>query len=80
MIEPHPLYLALADTIVARAGVYREFFRHQLDAGLVDQIRSVTNGNYVVGSSRFTAEVERALGRRATRGQVGRPKQAADID
>jgi len=42
-IKPHALYTALDKTPIARQGTYRELFRHQLDPGLVDQIRSATN-------------------------------------
>jgi putative transposase len=76
IIEPHLLYRALGETVDLRASAYRELFRYQLDPGLVDQIRSATNGNYALGNSRFTAEVEQALGRRAGRGKAGRPKRS----
>ena len=71
---------AVSLIFILRAEAYRELFWHRLDPGLVDQIRSATNGNYALGSSRFTAEVERVLGRKATRGKPGRPKQAAEPD
>jgi putative transposase len=74
-IRPHSLYLALGASKELAAEAYRELFRHQLEPGLVDQIRSATNGNYALGSARFAAEVEAALGRRATRGRPGRPRQ-----
>ena len=80
LITRHSLYQALGEATGARLEAYRELFRHQLELGLVDQIRSATNGNYALGSSRFTAEVERVLGRRVTRGKPGRPKQAAEAD
>jgi putative transposase len=80
LITRHSLYQALGEATGARSEAYRELFRHQLELGLVDQIRSATNGNYALGSSRFTAEVERVLGRRVTRGKPGRPKQAAEAD
>ena len=76
---PHPLYQALGREEMLRAEAYRELFRYQLDAGLVDQIRVATNGNYALGSQKFSAEVETALGRRVTRGKPGRPKSAPDI-
>jgi len=44
-----------------------------LDEQVVGQIRSATNGNYALGSERFQREIETALGRRASRGQAGRP-------
>ena len=76
---PHPLYQALGRDEVFRTEAYRELFRYQLDPGLVDQIRAATNGNYALGSPKFSAEVEAALGRRVTRGKPGRPKSAPDI-
>lgn len=59
---PHPLYQALGRDEVLRAEAYRELLRYQLDPGLVDQIRAATNGNYALGSPKFSAEVEAALG------------------
>jgi hypothetical protein len=53
-----------------RSEAYRELFRYQLDPGLVDQIRAATNGNYALGSPKFSAEVEVALGRRVTKKNV----------
>lgn len=80
LITRHSLYQALGEADGACAEAYLELFRHQLDPGLVDQIRSATNGNYALGSLRFTAEVERVLGRRVTRGKPRRPKQVAGAD
>lgn len=74
LVKPHPLYRGLGETREAQAAGYRELFRHQLDPGAVDQIRSATNGNYALGSSGFSAEVARALGRRVISGKPGRPR------
>lgn len=80
-LQPHACYQALAPDIRNRQAAYRALFRHQLDHGLVDEIRSATNGNYALGTSRFQAEVADALGRRVTRGRPGRPKkQRTDVD
>ncbi len=76
---PHPLYQALGQDDVLRAETYRELFRYQLDPRLVDKIRAATNGNYALGSPKFSAEVEAALGRRATRGKPGRPKSELNL-
>nr|WP_245002946.1 hypothetical protein [Stutzerimonas stutzeri] len=76
---PHPLYQTLGRDEVLRSEAYRELFRYQLDPGLVDQIRTATNGNYALGSPKFSAEVEAALGRRVTRGKPGRPKNTPDF-
>ncbi|MFI8481870.1 transposase [Pseudomonas sp. NPDC078700] len=80
LLRPHPLFRALSKDDKQRAAAYRELFRYQLDAGLVDEIRSATNSNYALGSSRFTAEVETALGRRVVAGKPGRPKRTNDLD
>lgn len=79
-ITPHAQYNALGETGLPRTASYRELFKSQLDPGLVDQIRSSTNGNYILGGSRFESEVEGALGRRVRRGKPGRPKKATDFD
>ncbi len=76
---PHLIYHALSQDERLRVEFYRELFRYQLDPGLVDQIRAATNGNYALGSPKFSAEVEAALGRRVTRGKAGRPKRASDL-
>lgn len=68
-IRPHALYQALGAGNGSVAQAYRELFRYQLEPGLVVQIRSTTNGGYALGSTRFAAEVEAALGRRVTRGK-----------
>lgn len=77
-LKPHPLYEALGRDAAERLAAYRELFRYQLDPGLVDQLRSATNGNYALGNERFRLEVAAALGRRVTRGQAGRPGRQSD--
>lgn len=75
LATPHPLYMALGKDDGMRANAYRQLFTHQLESGLVEQIRTATNGNYALGSQKFVAEVESALGRRVTRGSSGRPRK-----
>ena len=77
-LKPHSLYAALGRDAVERLAAYRELFRYQLDPGLVDQVRSATNGNYVLGNERFCLEMAAALGRRVTRGKAGRPVRQGD--
>ena len=74
LVNPHSIYTALATEGVSSAKNYRELFALKLDPKLVEQIRCSTNGNYALGSTRFSQEVEEALGRRASRGNPGRPK------
>lgn len=79
LIRPHPLYGALGLTDEERRATYRELFRHELDPGLVDEIRRATHGGLVLGSERFAQEVALLAGRRTQRGKAGRPcKQSAE--
>lgn len=77
LIRPHSLYAALGLDAANRQAAYRELFRHELEPGLVDQIRRTTNGNFALGSERFAAEVAVALGRRVLPGKSGRPRKGA---
>ncbi len=75
LLMPHEAYERLGSEPHERRQAYRELFRYQLDPGVVDEIGSATNGNYVQGSERFQEQVERTLRRRVTRGKPGRPKK-----
>ena len=77
LIRTHGLYDALGVDIPDRQAAYRELFRHELEPGLVDQIRRATNGNFVLGDERFAAEVAAVLGRRVLPGKSGRPRNDA---
>lgn len=74
LITPHQQYHNLAIGDGDRRNAYRELFRHQLDTGLVDEIRRATNGNYALGNDRFKDEVAQMLGRRVSPGISGRPR------
>ena len=73
LLTPHAVYLALGCNDLSHVTAYRELFKHHLEPQLVDELRSASNGNYVLGSSRFAEEVEKVLGRRVTPGHAGRP-------
>jgi putative transposase len=73
LLDPHPLYRALGQTREARCRHYRDLFRVHLEPELIGEIRQATNGNYVLGDSRFSAEIEAMLRRRVTPGKAGRP-------
>ena len=75
LLQPHAVYRALGFDEHARAAAYRELFRHQLAPGMVDEIRSSTNGNYALGSQRFQQQLTEMLGRRVIPGRSGRPKK-----
>lgn len=78
LVQPHPLYTALGADASARQAAYRELFRHELEPGMVDEIRQATNGNFALGNKRFAAQVAAMIGRRATPGQSGRPRKAVE--
>ena len=77
LIEAHPIYMALGRQVQERQEAYRELFRHEIEPGLVDDIRRATNGNFTLGNERFVAEAAAALGRRAIPGTSGRPRKRA---
>jgi putative transposase len=79
LVSPHEEYRRLGRNLRERREAYRALFKVPLDEALVERIREATNGNYALGDQRFQVEVERALGRRATRGKAGRrPKAQAE--
>ena len=80
MVRPHALYQQLGTDAASRQEVYREFFRYQIDLGLVDQIRTATNGGFVLGSDRFQKEVAAMVGRRTWRGTPGRPVKTKEAN
>lgn len=76
-ITPHLLYLQLGATPAERRRRYRALFKAGMDDRLLDEIRSATNGNYVLGTERFSEQIAQVLGRRVARGKAGRPTKAA---
>ena len=74
MISPHDAYLALGICNEDQQRQYRELFKSELCSKIVDQVRVATNSNYALGSDRFKAEIEAALGRRVGPGCPGRPR------
>ena len=74
IITPHSQYLNLGNSPVERSQKYIDLLRHSLDEKMIEAIRVATNSNHALGNSRFTAEIESILKRRATPGKPGRPK------
>jgi len=75
IVRPHERYLALGADPETRQSAYRDLFQHELEPGLVDEIRLATNGNFVLGESGFADQIARALGRRVQPGKPGRPRK-----
>lgn len=80
LIRPHPIFMTLGAEGASRQVAYRELFRHELDPGLVDDIRKATNGNFLLGDTRFAASVEATLRRRVLPGVAGRPRKVVEAD
>jgi len=74
-LAPHEQYLSIDRNEENRQKAYRGLFKAHVDAGWDDQIREATNGNYVLGNTRFQEEIAEALGRRVVKGRAGRPKK-----
>jgi len=80
IIKPHEEYLRLGGDNETRQIAYRALFKAHLDEEMVGQIRSATNGNYALGGERFQKEIAAMLGRRAGRGQSGRPSKDTSVN
>ncbi|MBP9228013.1 MAG: hypothetical protein KBF41_07890, partial [Azonexus sp.] len=63
-MTPHPLYRAPGADGTDRQAAYRELFRCELEAGVVDAIRQATNRNFALGDERFGDQIAQAWGRR----------------
>ncbi|MBL1275948.1 MAG: transposase [Ectothiorhodospiraceae bacterium] len=75
LITPHNQYLQMDHRILERRKAYRGLFKTHVNQPFDDEIRSATNGNFVLGSKKFQDEIESKLGRRVVRGKAGRPKK-----
>lgn len=70
---PHAEYTRLGESGELRRSAYRALLEEQLDGRLADEIRAATNGGFALGNESFQQEIGLALGRRASRGNPGRP-------
>ena len=79
LIVPHDQYMQLDREDENRRAAYRGLFKAHVD-DIDNQIRTATNGNYVLGNPRFQEQIAHALGRRVTKRKAGRPKEAEALD
>ncbi len=79
ILTPHDQYCRLAKKEQDRRKAYRALFKAHKEASIDDQIRTATNGNYVLGTKRFQEQVANTLGRRVIKGKAGRPRKDQDI-
>jgi putative transposase len=80
LVTPHREYLRLGITDAERKAAYRELFKAHMEPEMLVKIRTATNGNYALGDDSFQRQIARALGRRVTPGQAGRPREKPAIE
>ncbi len=78
VIAAHDQYRRLGQSAELRREAYRALFKAHLDPERLKEIRQATNGNFALGTKKFQADIEAALGRRASRGKAGRPPQSGN--
>jgi putative transposase len=78
LITPHGMHQRLGQSTGSRLEAYRGLFKAHIDDDALNEIRSATNGNYVLGSERFQAEIGQMLGRRVVKGNAGLPVMRKD--
>jgi putative transposase len=74
LVRPHAVYLGLGATPERRAVAYREMFDTPVTDAELALIRDATQNAWVIGDPAFCARVG-AVGRRAVRLPVGRPRK-----
>ncbi|MCW8830680.1 MAG: transposase [Gammaproteobacteria bacterium] len=74
MIESHPVYKRLANSVEQRQHAYRELFNKDLDQEDLHAIREVLNQELVLGREDFKDKIEQMTRRQTRPGESGRPK------
>jgi putative transposase len=74
-ISPHAVYSDLGSGAAQRAEAYRSTFLDRLSPELIEQLRSSTNGNYVLGDQKFASEIAQILGKGVSPSVSGRPEK-----
>ena len=73
MLTPHPAYLGLGASVEVRLPAYRELFHFSAIENDDVLLRNGLNSGTPVGSTRFMAQIEQALGRKVGFAKRGRP-------
>jgi putative transposase len=77
LITEHPLYKRIHLDGIGRRHGYRALFETALDPEDVHRIRLTADFAMPLGDSRFSEQIEAALGRSIGYAQRGRPKRAS---
>lgn len=81
LLFPHPEFLALGETVVARRCAYAALFDSALDESLMRSIRDATDGGLPLVTELVRRKLASELGLRVERGRPGRPpKSGSDPD
>lgn len=78
IIKPHELYLSLATTAENQQKTYRALFDLSIKEDELDLIRSSLQSGTPIGDDKFTAHIEKVVGRKIGFTKVGRPKKRAN--
>ena len=74
IITPHSLYLALGQTVKARAASYRDVFKAHTEEAELSGIRAAWQTGTPLGNDRFKQEIEKALSIKVGQNRRGRPR------
>ena len=77
-LADHDCYVALGQNRVLRQQAYQALFADPLLVQELSLIRGRINGSGVLGSDRFTGQIESVMGRRVRPGKPGRPRKEAE--
>ncbi len=75
VIDEHPLYRGLGETVHDRCAAYRDLFKAQLDPDHIRAVREATNIGLPLGNHRFREQIEAALQRKVGYAKRGRPRK-----
>jgi len=78
LVTAHESYLALGTDPRCRQSAYRALVDDGLSDSMLEEIRSATNGGWVLGTKQFREEVAALLGRRTQAGRRGRRPRKND--
>jgi len=79
LIDPHELYLRLAESAHDRQSAYRALFYRHIDSRILNEIRQATNTEWVLGNARFREHIEALTGRQVQPKSRGGDRKSVKI-
>lgn len=74
-MKSHPRYLALGNSLQARAEAYKALFRHHVDPDSLKNIRDAWLTGTPLGNDYFREKIESVLARKVGQARRGRPSK-----